>query len=97
MEHDKWKVGLVEISYPKEYKKRYLHNKLSLVSEDIIFPVKQYESILIFSQIYLTFSKRLQMKTLSVYLVNTYTNMKGKVMTYLNHVVGKIQLWLRKI
>ena len=40
LEHDEWDVGLVEISYPKGYKKRYLHNTLRLVSEDILFPVK---------------------------------------------------------
>ena len=31
LEHDKWEVGLVEISYPKGYKKRFLHNTLRLV------------------------------------------------------------------
>jgi len=46
LEHDKWEVGLVDISYPKGYKKRYLHNTRPLGSEDIIFPVKQYESVL---------------------------------------------------
>ena len=46
VEHDKWDAGLVEISYPKWYKKRYLHNTLRLGSEDIIFPVKHYESVL---------------------------------------------------
>jgi hypothetical protein len=45
LEHDKWEVGLVEISYPKWYKKRYLHNTLRLGTEDIIFPVKHYESV----------------------------------------------------
>jgi len=35
LEHDKWEVGLVEISYPKDNKKRYLHNTLSLVLEEI--------------------------------------------------------------
>ena len=42
LENDKWEVGLVEIFYPKGYKKRYLHNTLRLRSEDIIFPVKNY-------------------------------------------------------
>ena len=45
MEHDKWEFGLVEITYPKLYKKRYLHNTLRLVSEYIIVPVKQCESV----------------------------------------------------
>ena len=46
LEHDKWEVGLVEISYPKGYKKRFLHNTLRLYSEEITFPVKHYESML---------------------------------------------------
>ena len=32
LKHDKWEVGLVEISFPKAYKKRYLHNTLRLGS-----------------------------------------------------------------
>ena len=28
LEHDNWEVGLVEMSYPKGYKTRYLHNTL---------------------------------------------------------------------
>ena len=51
LEHDKWEVGLVEISYPKGYKKRFLHNTLRLDSEEIKFPVKHYESLISF-QIY---------------------------------------------
>jgi hypothetical protein len=45
LEHDKWEVGLVEISYTKGYKKRYLHNTLRLGLEDIVFPLKHYESV----------------------------------------------------
>ena len=45
LEHDKWEVGLVEISYPKWYKMRYLHSTLPLISEDIIFPLKHYEYV----------------------------------------------------
>ena len=45
MEHDKWEDGLVEISNPKEYKKRYLHNALRLASENIKYPVNNYESV----------------------------------------------------
>ena len=54
LEHDKWEVGLVEISYPKGYKMRSLHNALRLDSEEIIFPVEHYESF-IFSQIHPNF------------------------------------------
>jgi len=45
LEHDKWEVGLVEISYPKGYKKRFLHNTLRFDSEEFKFPVKHYESV----------------------------------------------------
>jgi hypothetical protein len=45
LEHYKWEVGLVEISYPKGYKKRFLHNTLCLDSEEITFPIKHYESM----------------------------------------------------
>jgi len=45
LEHGKWEVGLIEISYPKGYKKRSLHNTLRLDSEEITFPVKHYESV----------------------------------------------------
>jgi hypothetical protein len=40
-----WEVRLVQISYPKGYKKRLLQNTIQLDSEDIIFPVKHYESV----------------------------------------------------
>jgi len=40
LEHDKWEVGLVEMSYPKGYKKPYLHNTLLLGSNDIIYSCK---------------------------------------------------------
>jgi len=59
LKHDKREFGLVEISYPKGYMKRFLHNSLSLDSEEIIFPVKHYESFLIFLQIYHDFWSRL--------------------------------------
>ena len=45
LEHDKWEVWLVGVSYPKGYKKRFLHNTLRLDSEEITFPVKHYESM----------------------------------------------------
>jgi len=61
LEHDKWEVGLVVISYPKLYKNHYLHNTFRLGSEDVIFRVKHYESVLI-SQKYPKFSNRLQKK-----------------------------------
>ena len=42
-EHDKWKVRLVEISYPKGYWKSLLYITLRLDSTEIKFPVKHYE------------------------------------------------------
>jgi hypothetical protein len=44
-EHDKWVVGLVEVSYPKGYKKRIQYNTLRLDSTEINLPVEHYESI----------------------------------------------------
>ena len=44
LEPDKWEVGLVEISYPRGYKKHLLYNTLRFDSTPIKFPVKQYES-----------------------------------------------------
>jgi len=46
LQHNKWEVGLVEISYPNGYKKRFRHNTIRLDSQDVIFPVKEYESML---------------------------------------------------
>jgi len=46
LEQDKWEVRLVEMCYPKRYKKRFLHNTLLLDSEEITFAVKHYESFL---------------------------------------------------
>ena len=42
---DQWEVGLVEISYPRGFKKYLLFNTLRLGSEEISFPVKHYESV----------------------------------------------------
>jgi len=63
LEHDKWEFGLVEISYPKGYENRYLHNTLRLGSEDIIFPVKHYESVFDLLTNIPLFSNRLQTKS----------------------------------
>ena len=46
MQPDTWEVGVVEISYPKGCKKRFLHNSIRLGSEEFTFPVKHYESLL---------------------------------------------------
>ena len=47
METNKWEVGLVEISYPNGCKKRFRQNSIRLDSQDVIFPVKDYESMLV--------------------------------------------------
>jgi len=46
LQHNKWEVGLVEISCPNGYKKRFRHNTIHLDSQEVIFPVKDYESML---------------------------------------------------
>ena len=46
LEPNRWEVGLVEISYPKGYKKRFRHNTIRLDSQEFIFPVKYYESLI---------------------------------------------------
>jgi hypothetical protein len=45
LEPDKWEVGLVEISYPKSYKKQQLHNTMSLDYMEIKFPFRHYTSL----------------------------------------------------
>jgi hypothetical protein len=45
LEPNKWEVGLVEISYPRGYKKQPLHNIVRLDTMDIKFPVKNYENL----------------------------------------------------
>jgi hypothetical protein len=66
------KVGLVEISYPNGYKKRFRHNTIHLDSQKAIFPVKGYESLsFIFSQIFLICWDRLKRKRLCAYLMST--------------------------
>jgi hypothetical protein len=43
---NKWEVGLVQISYPNDYKKLFRHNIIRLDSQDVLFPVKNLESML---------------------------------------------------
>jgi len=43
LQHNKWEVGFVEISYPNGYKKLFRHNTIRLDSQEVIFPVKDYE------------------------------------------------------
>jgi hypothetical protein len=45
LEPGRWEVGVVDISYPKGYKKRLLYNTLLLDSQEIAFPVKHCKSL----------------------------------------------------
>jgi len=45
IEHDKWEVGLIEISYPRGYKKKLQQNILLSGSQEIKFPVQHYRSM----------------------------------------------------
>jgi len=97
LEHDKWEVGLVEISYPKWYKKRYLHNTLRLGSEDITFHVKHYESVFDLPTNIPQFFEPSANKNFIRIFSNYINNYEGQSNDFLNHIVGKIPLWLRKI
>jgi len=66
LEPNKWEVGLVEISYPKGYKKCFRHNIIRLDLQ-VIFPVKDYESLI--SQIFLICRNRLKWERLCAYLM----------------------------
>jgi hypothetical protein len=46
LQHNKWEVGLVEILYPNGYKNRFRQNTIRLGTQEVIFPVKDYESML---------------------------------------------------
>jgi len=70
LEPNKWEVGLVEISYRNGRKKRFRHNTICLDSQEGIFPVKDYES-LILSQIFIICWNRIKRKCLGVYLMST--------------------------
>jgi hypothetical protein len=48
LEPNIWEVGLVEISYPKGYKKQPLHNILKVHSMEIEFPIRHYTSLRVF-------------------------------------------------
>jgi hypothetical protein len=46
LQHNKWGIGLGEISYSNGYKKRVRRNKIRLDSQKIIFPVNDYQYML---------------------------------------------------
>jgi hypothetical protein len=78
LEPNKLEVGLVNISYPNGYKKRFRHNILRLDSQDIPFPVKHYESMLDVDNIPELFElskKESFMRIFSEYL-NTYAQQR---------------------
>ena len=92
LEHDKREFGLVEISYPKGYKKRFLHNTLCWDSEEITFPVKHYESMFDLltniPRLLQLFVKENFNRIFSEYI----TNIQSKVISWLVHAKGKILL-----
>jgi hypothetical protein len=45
LEYNKWEFGLVQI-YPNDYKKLFGHNTIRLDSQDVIFSIKDYQSML---------------------------------------------------
>jgi hypothetical protein len=79
LEPNKWEVGLVNISYPNGYKKRFQHNILRLDSQDISFLVRHYESMLDLvdniPELYEPSKKQTFMRISSEYL-NTYAQQR---------------------
>jgi len=76
LQHNKWEVGLVEISYPSGYKKRFRHNTIRLDSQEVIFPVKDYESMLdLFTNVpyLLEPSKKEKFMRIIIQYLNKYT------------------------
>jgi hypothetical protein len=96
MEHDKWEVGLVEISYPKWYKKRYLSNTLRLGSEDIIFPVKLMIVFQLLTNIPQIFELSANENFFRIFSNYIY-KYEGQSKELFNSCRGKIPLRLRKI
>ena len=45
LEYDRWEVVLVEISYPKGYKKRFWHITLLFGMDETIFTLKYLDSV----------------------------------------------------
>ena len=71
LKHNKWEVGLVEISYPDVYKKSFRHNTIRLDSQEVIFPVKDYESMLDLLTNIPDLLEPSKKKSLRAYLVST--------------------------
>jgi len=70
LEPNRWEVGLVEISYPNGYKKRFRHNTIRLDSQ-VIFPVKDYESLFDLVTNALNLLEPCKRKSLCSYLTST--------------------------
>jgi len=80
LQPNKWEVGLVEISYPNGYKKHFRHNTIRLDSQEVIFPVKDFVSMLDLTNIpdlLEPFKKESFMRIYSEYL-NKYTEEPSK-------------------
>jgi hypothetical protein len=95
LQHGKWDVGLVEISYPNGYKKRFRHNTIRLDSQEITFPVKDNQSLLDlltnFPDLLEPSKKEKFMRVFSKYL-NNYTEETSKHLFNSCYVENSVKL-----
>ena len=75
LELDTWEVGLVEVSYPKGYKKRFLHNTLRFDSVEFKFPLKGNESVFDF----LTNISRFYERSINESFIRIFSNYINKL------------------
>jgi hypothetical protein len=88
LEPNKWEVGLVEISYPKGYKKQPLHNILRINSMEIKFLVRYYTSL---HDIFVTLMKHFKTadeKQEFVYKFHAYLNKYVSSDGYVTELLG---------
>ena len=78
-EPKKRKVRLVDIYYPKGYKKLFLLNTLRLESAEISFPVKHYESVYDLTNFWEPYKKEKFIITFSEY-INNYESLEKSSM-----------------
>ena len=96
LQPDKWEVGLVEIYYPKGYKKLFLLNKIRLDSTEISFPLKHYESLYDLTKLthFWEPSKKKKFSTFSEY-INKYEPRDESSKEMINSCVGEnsLRIW----
>ena len=89
LEPNKWEVGLVEISYPKGYKKKQLlHNIIRLDAMEIRFPVKNYKSLY---ELFVTLKRYFKSADEKDYFVtkfNEYLNKHAPSDGYTTNILG---------